>query len=237
MAAPPRRHLPCAILRDNGIPCFVWFEDAIAPYGVPTVVFDLYLLVPDLDNAARALTDSGWVDAGPNTRSFHFLTKQFPQRRLNPPGFTAPPEPKPGPPPPPSKDPPGPTTTVLLPAAEWNVAADDLRPSPPENFVPPLAILVDALIDSLLDSPPDSRVRTHVGVQVSYLYGHCAALKTQDFATNLKLEHRQFHYDALGKGRIGTVPFITEQITIREEIRQGKRQAQRNSWYLPPSKR
>jgi hypothetical protein len=69
---------------------------------------------------------------------------------------------------------------------------------------------------------------------VSYLYGHCRALKTQDFATQLKLEHQQFHYDALSKGRIGTVPFIEEQRQIRDEIRKGKRQPERNTWYMPP---
>lgn len=74
MAAPPPRHLPCAILREKGIPCLVWFEDAIAPYGVPTVVFDLHLLVPDIHEAARALFENGWADAGQLKSTYHFLT-------------------------------------------------------------------------------------------------------------------------------------------------------------------
>jgi hypothetical protein len=42
------RHWPCHILREQGIPCVVWFEDAIAFHGVPTVVFDLYIIVPEI---------------------------------------------------------------------------------------------------------------------------------------------------------------------------------------------
>ncbi|SPQ19189.1 2fe269b7-8d28-4dee-89f9-1ac6d182217f [Thermothielavioides terrestris] len=128
-----------------------------------------------------------------------------------------------------------PTTTVLLPAAGWNVAVDELRGSSPDSFVPQLELLLDALIDSLLDSPPSTTLRMHLAVQVAYLYGHCTTLKTQDYAQNLRLDHRQFHYDALSKGGIGTLPFLKEQRQIRDEIRQGVRQPQRNSWYLTPA--
>lgn len=213
-------------MRDRHIPCLVWFEDAIAPYGVPTVVFDLYILAPDVDEAARALIDAGWTDAGPLNSPYHFLTGSIPQCRLNPPGITTAqkPESKRWPPPPPSKDPPGPTTTVLLPAADWNVAPDNLQPSSPDGFVPPLAVLLDALIDSLLDSPSDTLLRTRLATHISYLYGHCGSLKKQDFAENLKPEHRQFHHDALSKSGRGTAPFIEEQRQIREEIRAGKRE-------------
>jgi hypothetical protein len=217
-------------LRDHDIPCLVWFEDAIAPYGVPTVVFNLHLLVPDIDDAARALMSKGWTDAGPLKSSYNFLMGPIPQRRLNPPDITAPGT---APPAPSFKDPPGPTLTVLLPAAYWNVSVDDLRPCSSDGFVPPLVVLMDALIDSFLDAtsgPLQTRLGTHVG----YVYTHCKLLKTQDFADRLKLEHRQFHYDALSKPGTGTMRFLEEQRQIRGEIREGKRQPQRNTWYLPP---
>jgi hypothetical protein len=224
------RYEPGAELRDHDIPCLVWFEDAISPYGVPTEVFDLHLLVPDIDDAARALMDKGWTDAGPSKSSYDFLMGPIPQRRLNPPDTTAP-----GTAPlvPSFKDPPEPTLTVLLPAAYWKVSVDDLRPCSPGGFVPPLPVLIDALIDSFLDSTP-GLLQTRLATHVAYVYGHCKSLKTQDFAEQLKLEHRQFHYDALSKPGTGTMLFLEEQRRIRGEIREGKRQPQRNTWYLPP---
>jgi hypothetical protein len=57
------RDEPYTLLRNQGVPCSVWFEDAIARYDVPTVVFDLYLLVPDIDQAAHILCGSGWTIA------------------------------------------------------------------------------------------------------------------------------------------------------------------------------
>ncbi|KAF2475535.1 uncharacterized protein BDR25DRAFT_382564 [Lindgomyces ingoldianus] len=54
------RHQPCYILHDHGIPCVVWFEDAVAYYGVPTIVFDLYVLVSDIDSRTGAYLK--WMD-------------------------------------------------------------------------------------------------------------------------------------------------------------------------------
>ncbi|KAK4233912.1 hypothetical protein C8A03DRAFT_47643 [Achaetomium macrosporum] len=193
MAARPKRHGACAILQARGILCLVWFEDAIAPYGVPTVVFDVHVLVPDIDEAASVLTEKGWTDAGPLKSIYHFLTGPFRQRRLNPPTPMTTEEPETDQP---NKDPPKPPTTVLLPAADCNVEVESLRPRSPDNLT----------------------------------------LKTQDFAENLRLDHRQYHYDVLSKPGLGTIPFLREQRQIRDEIRDGKRQPQRNSWYLPPSR-
>lgn len=233
MSTSRRRHEPCEVLRDQGIPCLVWFEDAIAPYGVPTVIFDLHLLVLSMDEATRALMDKGWTDAGPLKSNYHFLMGSVSQRRLDPPGMMAIKSHWPTPLGPPSKDPPGPTTTVLLPAAYWNVSVDDLRPCSPDGFLPPLAVLIDALIDSFLDST-SGPLQTRLATYVAYVYTHCKSLRIQDFAEQLKLEHRQFHYNALSKPGLGTSTFIEEQRQIRKEIREGKRQPQRNNWYLPP---
>lgn len=38
----------------------VWFEDAVAHYGVPIVVFDLYVLVPHIDVTTQILIQHGW---------------------------------------------------------------------------------------------------------------------------------------------------------------------------------
>ena len=62
-AHPNPRRQPCCILRNHGIRSVSWFEDAIATYGVPTVVFDVYILVPDLEQATSVLEKNGWQEA------------------------------------------------------------------------------------------------------------------------------------------------------------------------------
>lgn len=155
----------------------MWFEDALFPYGVPTVVFDLHLLVPDPDEAARALIERGWTDAGLLNSTYHFLMGPVTQRRLHPPNYTpADQKSDTWPPPLPSQEPPGPTTTVLLPAADWNVPIEKLRPPSPDCFVPPLDLLVDALIDSYLDSLPGTVLQTRL---TTYLWSLQVAQNTR----------------------------------------------------------
>jgi len=64
--APP---LPCPPAPPwQRIPCVIWAEDALAHYGVPTVCFDLFLLVHDSAQATKCLTDGGFVRVGLNKR-------------------------------------------------------------------------------------------------------------------------------------------------------------------------
>lgn len=42
---------PGRILLQHSIPTSLWFEKAIGRYGVPTVVFDLHILMPDIEQA------------------------------------------------------------------------------------------------------------------------------------------------------------------------------------------
>jgi hypothetical protein len=41
------RFSPCRILYEVGVPCVIWGEDALTAYDIPTIVFDLFLLVHD----------------------------------------------------------------------------------------------------------------------------------------------------------------------------------------------
>lgn len=118
------RFYPCKILREHKIPCIIWFEDAAAHYGVPTVVFVLHLLVPNIVEAGQVLADCGWTveeitQGSPQctqvTGAHHIL--QPPQERVEisemekwTSGH--------GPRPLPSTRRPGPTVTILLPAAD-----------------------------------------------------------------------------------------------------------------------
>lgn len=228
------RHYPCYLLQESKIPCVVWFEDALARYGVPTVVFDLYILVQDIDAAAQVLLRSGWM-LSPNTKTkmingvLNTRHRRFVPPRVNdepdapaPKLQTAPREQSP--PLLPSQKPPRQTTTtILLPAADWNYTFPDNLPNitSATTFYPSLPDLLDALIDNYLDADPDKdRLWTHLGCQVGYLYLYVPAVKERSFASQLKYEHRQFHLDKLSGMSTGA-PFTRHQRTIREKLRQG----------------
>ena len=53
------RYEPCLMFEDNRIPYVIWSEAALAQYGVPTVGFDLWILVLDLGIAANCLIKAG----------------------------------------------------------------------------------------------------------------------------------------------------------------------------------
>jgi hypothetical protein len=88
------------VLRDRKIPRVVWFEDTLHYYGIPTVVFDLYILVPDIDTAADCLVKAGWLVDTQGRPTIGNAYVDLPQRRLVCPD--------------------GHTKSVLLPAVDWN---------------------------------------------------------------------------------------------------------------------
>ncbi len=198
-------------LRAHGIACILWFEDAIAHHGVPTVVFDLYVLVLDHNEAAHELEQHGW------TRTLHKqgrignqLVSSSPQHRLMPPL------------PSPHHDP-----VVLLPAGNWYFhlecsMADPL--SPPASFVPPLPALLDAMIDGMLDGPPD--IWFPLCLHICYLYDYVLELQQRAFAHRLRYDNRQFHFDVLSGVMFNTLPFTAHARRVRQELRAGKRQLQ-----------
>ncbi|RMD44137.1 hypothetical protein DV735_g1039, partial [Chaetothyriales sp. CBS 134920] len=47
-----------SVAEKAGIPCTIWFEDALAYHGVPTDVFSLYILVADIEQAREAMLDT-----------------------------------------------------------------------------------------------------------------------------------------------------------------------------------
>ncbi len=214
------RYQPCYMLGDNNVPCVIWCEDALAHYGVPTIVFSLCLLVPDIDQAAEILIQEGWHPEDETKTRFGNSSLQSAHHRLTPPGGLPPRaiwSPEMGPPPLPSKKPPGPTTTILLPASEWNYEFPENNDH--YNFVPLLPALLDGLIDKLLDDPlADSIFWHYLAVLIGYLYGHVPALKQKEFAEELKYDHRQFHYDYVS-GMFTGLPFIRHQQKIREALR------------------
>jgi hypothetical protein len=208
----PERHQPCVLLQKAGIPCAVWFEDALAHYGVPTEVFSLYVLVADIDQARQVLVQESWTDAcEPPETLTHFLLRhpEVERRRLNPP----------------VSDPATPhqvVSTVFLPAADWDMSSEELTwASSLNRYYPSLATLTDSLISKLLDAPRDSDLQSWMAVYVLYLYSHVKALKDPSFVDDIRYENRQFHRDAAAGRSIGTLPAIAHQREVRDKLRSG----------------
>jgi hypothetical protein len=228
---PNRRHWPCHILHSHNLPCVVWFEDAIGYYGVSTVVFDLYILVQDIENAAQVLLQNGWNLVLQEKGRIGNAAVDYPQHRLTPPSQDSHDAELPTScpstfnllPPLPDTSLPRPTTTVLLSAADWNfsLASANNTNTLVDTIYPPLPSLVDALIDSLLDCPSDNHVlQTHLAAEIASLYSWSPMLKEKAFAEQLVYEHRQYHLDVLSGMDHGTVQFISHQRNVREATRQ-----------------
>ena len=197
----------------------IWFEDALVHYGVPTAVFDLYILVNDIDLAADSLAKAGWTfDMQEPYRigNAEVNLQDFPQQRLISPGSH--------------------TRTIFLPAADWKFSLTDarleyadIRPNSASldntsSFrvpFPPLAGLLDAFIESWLEcSSNDTMLSIVLACQISYLYEHVPVLKRQkSFVEQMKYEHRQFHFDVLAGVQTGTLPFRRHQRPIRDALR------------------
>lgn len=207
------RYDVCSLLNSHGIRCAIWFEDAIAHYGVPTVVFDLYLLVPNIQEAAEVLQDvHGWKSAPrQDNDDYNFLegcpalTVPLNYLRLIPPDWDEENEQR----------------TVLMPADIWNFSA---FPTTPDQFLPPLPALLDSLIASWLDAVQavDNQLGDHVSLQLAYIYEYVAQVKEASFTQQLRPEHRRFHLDCLANGAIGAQAFLIEQRGIRDRVLKGQ---------------
>ncbi|KLU83533.1 hypothetical protein MAPG_02590 [Magnaporthiopsis poae ATCC 64411] len=133
------------------------------------------------------------------------------------------------PPPPPRQGPSPPATTVLLPAAEWGCPTECLgltsSTTPDAPYCPSLLVLVDGMVHILLGSRLEDRSgvrRSRAVLMISYLYGNCQTLRSTAFASQLRVENRQFHYDYLkllaGYGSMGNL-FIVYERWVRVLVR------------------
>ncbi|KAJ5165222.1 uncharacterized protein N7500_007052 [Penicillium coprophilum] len=208
-----RRYKPCQVLSNHRFPHVIWFEDALHHYGVPTLKFNLYLLVADIEKAAELLVKAGGALDSQEPRKIGNAKVELPQKRLISPTSQ--------------------TITVLLPAQDWKYplipdsCSDDVSlaaESLPENLsFPPLPGFLDALIESWLDCPSDdAMLLLHLACQISYLYEYVPALKQLSFAEQMKYEHRQFHFDVLAGMETGTVQFRKHERAIRDALLQSQ---------------
>lgn len=221
-----KRYDACRALQAAGVSCTLWFEDAVRYHGVPTHLFDIYILVEDVAQAERVLVDAGWPRTTINLHMVGSTTLSSPVVRLVPPGMD--PIPPPKPPPPPLLEGNGsvlyrlPTTVALLPAHVWSY---DLTTHPRDSFFPPLPALLDAMIDTTLsDSEDMAHERRAVSTHMIYLHYYIHEIRDTSFVKSLRFDNRQFHNDLCAGMMIGTVQVADHGRRVREEIRQGKRQ-------------
>jgi hypothetical protein len=212
---------PCCLLDENNIPCAVWFEIALRHYNVPTEIFELYVLVPDIEQAVTALVQYGWTLLTKSPAKIGNAYVDVRQHRLVPPALPNDMILKTSIPPEPTQNTQTATETVILPASDWKFTFSDDKKHY-NGYLPDLPEFFDALIDTLLDAPlDDSTFWIHIACQIGYLYSYNSVVKERSFAQSLRYEHRQFHLDSLSEMRTGTAPFIKNQRVIREGLRHG----------------
>jgi hypothetical protein len=202
-------------LRDANISCVVWFEDAVAHYQVPTGLFDLYLLVPDINTACQVLQQHGFsmIPQAKGRIGNAFVCS--PQLRLACPDRPAKTH--------------GwlPSAVVLLPAALWAYDLDrhdkllHLRDQV-DALYPVLPHLVDAFIDGMLDFE-ENALREPLGLHLSYLYQYTPELRGRKFANQLREDNRQFHNDIISGMMLGTLAVIVHEREVRNQLRTGLR--------------
>lgn len=71
--APNPRFAARSILHDAAIPYCILGEDILSAYGVPTILFDLFLLASDPEKAAAKLIEMGYVRKELGARFNHTL--------------------------------------------------------------------------------------------------------------------------------------------------------------------
>ncbi|KAI9758786.1 MAG: hypothetical protein M4579_002800 [Chaenotheca gracillima] len=184
-----RRNEAPRIIRSQGIPCVVWGEDALAYYGVRIVVFELFVLVVDVDAANQCLEEAGYATEPPPE------WEPLPEMMVGSKRLLQPPAPGS------CQDPARPSAraiVVLLPASRWNYNLPPVGTHPDkwvsESFpFPPLPALVDCIIDVWLDSPGGLYFTSIMGCYLAYLHHYVDRVHTPSFANELHPAHRELH--------------------------------------------
>jgi hypothetical protein len=173
LRCPTDKNESCFTFEETGIPHVAWFEEALRRHGVPTVAFDLYILVLDTEVAANALVESGWVLDTVSTRQIGGTVVEISQNPLISPDNR--------------------TRTVVLLASGWrfplatnlpleHVPMSDKLPSANLSF-PTSSALLDALIKSYRAGPSvQQTLLLHPSCYYSYLYEYVLAATEPSFA-------------------------------------------------------
>ncbi|KAF2421521.1 hypothetical protein EJ08DRAFT_550397, partial [Tothia fuscella] len=193
----------CATLRQHQMPCVAWFEDVLYYFGVPTCLFDLYILVPDIDRAAKVLQGQEWALLTTVPARIGNSLVQLRQHLAS--------------------------ELVLLSAEDWGFPFTGkdhhvLPKSTSQPFFPNLSDFLDSLIGKWLDTSADGTLLwSHLACHIAYLNEHALPLRDGTYGNNLKYEHRQFHMDIIsGSMQTLSLPFLKHERSIREALRRGE---------------
>ncbi|KAI9771785.1 MAG: hypothetical protein M1840_001555 [Geoglossum simile] len=209
--APNPRFAACSILHDAAIPYCIWGEDILYAYGVPTVVFDLFLLASDPEKAAAKLIEVGYVGRnpmhGPATSSEGDRIPADESRVFE------------------SYDP-YMTVVVLLPAKEWFYDLPDRNVGDMAQWKPPLTKLLDSLMAKWFDlDDSDFNLRSHVSIFIGYIYHYVKEVKGPGFEKGLLREHWQLHFDLAAEitgSELDSSRCQQHYRSIRDKIRAGE---------------
>nr|POF14025.1 hypothetical protein CFP56_03049 [Quercus suber] len=193
------RYQACHLFLDTGVEFCIWAEDALSAHGIPTVVFDVYLLVEDVQSATKILTHNGFTrkcrdpDYDPVVEFFD---------RYVPPGTA-------------NKN-----AVVLLSAADWSFDFQKTSIA----WLPPFPDLLDSLLCRWTDHCSRS-LRMHLAVLIGYCYIYKNRVKTLGYVVNLRKENQQLHLDLVdgpATGNLTTQKCQEHYRAVREQIRKGE---------------
>lgn len=200
--------------------------------GVPTLVFDSFILVNEPEVAAQCLEAHGYVRTKPNPRFLGLPTMSTLAPRLVVPPAASTPS---------NKHLPANSATGLN-HFELQDAVDettlgvvllaaDLWPHNPLgwqhcHFVPYPAEFLNCLISTYLETSED-KLREHIATHISYFYGYLQDLRNPEFELGLLEENRQVHFDMLYSKELMRTLLSAKKVQdyhleARENIRRGK---------------
>jgi hypothetical protein len=165
-------------LQSCGIQCAVWGEDLLWHLGVPTAVFDHFLLVANPEKAASKLKSLGFrpLPLNPRYRFLQELTRnsirlQAPGQRIDE-----------------HMDQP---TVVLLPADAWHFSMRLLHPK--SDIIPPLYAIIESYIDTSLDAETLD-FRCHLGTHMGYIAEYVKDAKDPGLPGMLRYKYQQDYW-------------------------------------------
>lgn len=177
------RYDACMVLADHNIPSCIFGEDALAHHGVPTGVFDLYLVVADTKLAASKLMEAGYSKRPQPSAPIRI--PEFSERYVFGPEASQNSSAYP--------DDTEKTAVVLLDAAEWHYKMPDSVETMADWF-PSLEEFLDSIMSRWTDETSQG-LRGHLAVHISYCYLYIKDVNMPGFATKLSKENRQLHHD------------------------------------------
>jgi hypothetical protein len=223
----------CRVLSAANIPCYTWGEHALSyGFGIPTVVWDVFLLVDDPEAATQVLLDWGVVRAKPNPRFARI--SQFRQAPRFVVSTSSPDnsgknaghskgnelsnlfdEEDPG--------------WVLLRASDW---PNNTLASAGSSYIPSMPAYLNCLISTYMETF-DLELRSHICCHIAYFYYYLKEVKTDEFSKKILLENRQFQFDRLAPNKdrreIMAERILLVHRDIRQRIRRGEQKPCKNA--------